>query len=853
MLPKIACRPKNESARKAVGVQGAEITFGGIDLADLCLVTKEDWKRDKDWVNKCLKSGLPILTQANSEISGGDGVIVRLTYDLDFAAGLRRAIVKAQSMPMMTKGGRFVWPRFPRSASRTLKVKVDGGMGDMYVAMPALRELKKRGYTLYIDPNQQDKCKDVLRLCPDMESELSSGVEYQEIVITYHTKYAPSGDGIIARQFQYGDSCGVVINDCSVTLRLDPNISGKYLAWKRGLGKPVVALGLFATTKMKSMEPERAKRIAELLSKSYHVAVIHWHQTCGDMPGVTDWGGKLSTTEMVHLMSIMDGAICIDSGIAHTACALKVPTLAMQGVCGVGNHIRYALYGGRVQEECLGLKCSPCWPEFTCQTPGKDHYADCLKFSPDEIADKFTRFMCEGRSGENVKLQRRAMIFGASGGIGDRLAMLPALQSIEGHTLKLDPGMDRSGQEIFSLSPLFSANFDPIFSEVRLRPCDPKTDSAEDRALPIQDWHAKCAGVKVKDYRVQIRLGAAPLRQYQSWVYSQGRPVIGVSLMSAFEVQSRTMPEKHRERLIAALSEKYHVALIHSAKSVGDSTHVTDWGGKLSVREMIHLIAALDGMVAVDSGPAHIACVTGTPLVALMGIVSPGKRYALYGGNAVREMYLEADCAPCWEKGSYGCQNPPKCLEFKPEDILPALQEVCGYMASPPADGYWADWSVVCRYDRPFTEIDAKAYMKELVEIHKARYDVLKGLGIQPKKVAEIGVRSGNGARDLLMAFPDAVYTGFDAENCQHGGGPQVLTTYARSLTGRISPQSRVVAPCDTQTLTTPLPDAPFDVLYVDGDHTIQGVVRDLDLAMKSISKNGVVTGGARRWRVRRL
>jgi predicted O-methyltransferase YrrM len=35
--------------------------------------------------------------------------------------------------------------------------------------------------------------------------------------------------------------------------------------------------------------------------------------------------------------------------------------------------------------------------------------------------------------------------------------------------------------------------------------------------------------------------------------------------------------------------------------------------------------------------------------------------------------------------------------------------------------------------------------------------------------------------------------------------------------------------------------DAPFDVLYVDGDHTIQGVVRDLDLAMKSISKNGVI------------
>jgi hypothetical protein len=40
-------------------------------------------------------------------------------------------------------------------------------------------------------------------------------------------------------------------------------------------------------------------------------------------------------------------------------------------------------------------------------------------------------------------------------------------------------------------------------------------------------------------------------------------------------------------------------------------------------------------------------------------------------------MYLDLDCGPCWEKGSYGCDK-PKCLEFTPEDILPALREVCG-------------------------------------------------------------------------------------------------------------------------------------------------------------------------------
>lgn len=841
MLPRIVCCAKSEVARKTKVVPGAVLIFEDFSTGDMCLVTKQDTKQDPDWGRRCLESGLPIITQANADMVMDGRFVLKMPFDLDTESGLKWAVSQAQQAPMITPAGRFVWPRIPRTANRTLGFKVDGGMGDMFIAMPALRELAKKGFVLYVQQSQTEKCKRVLLLSPDVKGELPSGKAHQELVITYHTRYAPSGDAIIPRQDQYADSCGVACNgDYSVNLRLHDDLCRRYQAWKADIHRPVVAVALNATTRMKSVEPDRAKHIVQILSETCHVAVIHNERTVGDGPNVTDWGGRLNVTELVHLVSVMDGALCVDSGVAHIAGALKIPLVALQGACGIGNHIRYALYGGLVKELCLNLKCSPCWPDFTCQHGREDHYSECLRFDPAMVCCEFKKFI--GDKCREAVPKQMPLVFGASGGIGDRIAMLPALQAIEHRPLRLDPQMDKAGHELFAMSPLFKADFGPVAGEVRLRPCDPKQDREADRLLPIQDWHAKCANVTIKDYRVRLTLDEGLLRRYQSWVYSQDRPVIGVSLISAFDVQSRTMPELHRRRLIEALAEKYHIALIHSSPTLGGQTHITDWGGKLSIKELVHFIAALDGMVAVDSGPAHIACITGTPLAALMGIVPPGSRYAKYGGNAVREMYLNLSCAPCWQKGSYGCEKPPKCLEFTPDDILPALQDVCGFMADPKVP-YW-DWSVVCRYDRPFAEADAKAYMTDLAAIHKAKYDLFRNLGINVRKAAEIGVRGGNGARDMKMVWPNAFYHGFDAENGQAGGGPPVLTTYARSLLRRFwGDSSAISAPVDTQTIPSgnSLPGSPYDVIHVDGNHSQQGVQHDLDIALASLAPGGAI------------
>lgn len=73
-----------------------------------------------------------------------------------------------------------------------------------------------------------------------------------------------------------------------------------------------------------------------------------------------------------------------------------------------------------------------------------------------------------------------------------------------------------------------------------------------------------------------------------------------------------------------------------------------DLTGRLGLKELAAILARADLMVAVDSGPMHIAAALGTPLVALFGPSDP-RRTGPYGGRAaiLRE---DLPCAPCLKR-----------------------------------------------------------------------------------------------------------------------------------------------------------------------------------------------------------
>ena len=835
MRPRVVFRKGSLLTLKIPTSPECDIAVGILDDADFTVCDDRD-ALDTDWLKRCQDTGTHIIVPNQAQVPEGITVI-RVPINISDAYSFEKVIRRIQKQLPNTRGKIVDWPRVPKSA-KTIGIGIDlfGGIGDMVGSFSVLEELTNQGCRIYVSDRQRSPEKEIL-----LESAAILGIAPPACTVI-SVSWDNINDLHTPRQKQYAKGLGVVLKTTLVNFRSDEPLRAKYREWKAGFGRPMVVLGCTTREKMKSLPVEKVKQLAEALSANYEVSIIHKTQTAGDLEHVHDWGGKLSIHEMVNLIAVADGAICIDGGVAHICCGLRIPTVVMQGVCGIGNHIQYPLYftkgeqkAGKIKELSKNLRCQPCWPSFSC---GTNRYTDCMNFSIEEIVTEFEKVV----KVKNVT-ETGTLTVHAGGGIGDVLAMLPALQAKreEGYTLKMGGETKGHGKELFAMSPIFGNAVDDVVGDIKMRPCDPTTDTQEDRDLPIQDWHAKCAAAKVKDYRVQLRLDEQLLRQYQSWVYSQKRPVIGVSFNSAnTKVSSRTMPEAPQRRLIEALGERYHVAVIHSGRTCGDATNVTDWGGKVNTKEMIHLIAALDGIVAVDSGPAHVACVTGTPLVVLMGIVRGEKRYAKYGGNAVRWLDLDLECSPCWEKGSYGCEKPPKCLEFTPDDVLPALRDVCGFLDAP-KDPYW-DWTIFCRGDRPFTEVGAKAYIAEFSEIHRMKYELVKSLPkISPKRIAEIGVREGNGARDMKMAWPEAYYHGFDAENGKYGGGPQVLTAYARTLLERFWPgTSEITAPFDSQQAQE-LPGGPYDFLHIDGDHSVKGCQHDLDLALKALAKGGMI------------
>jgi heptosyltransferase-2 len=109
--------------------------------------------------------------------------------------------------------------------------------------------------------------------------------------------------------------------------------------------------------------------------------------------------------------------------------------------------------------------------------------------------------------------------------------------------------------------------------------------------------------------------------------------------------------------LIKLLSQdKYHIFLIGKGgeeekrgKYLKDLFDVHDFTGKLSVREILFLIANSNVYFGADSGPLHLASLTKTPIVGLYGPNIPDIS-GPYRNENVTIIQLDLDCIPCPQK-----------------------------------------------------------------------------------------------------------------------------------------------------------------------------------------------------------
>jgi Methyltransferase domain len=114
-------------------------------------------------------------------------------------------------------------------------------------------------------------------------------------------------------------------------------------------------------------------------------------------------------------------------------------------------------------------------------------------------------------------------------------------------------------------------------------------------------------------------------------------------------------------------------------------------------------------------------------------------------------------------------------------------------------------------------------------------YRIKRGVAAftQPKSICEIGVRAGYSAAAFLQAVPTARFVGFDLDEGSEGGIAG-FSAFARITLSQYHDAKLVIA--DSQKFIT-LPEGPYDLVHIDGDHTTFGALHDIETAIYSRSK----------------
>lgn len=98
--------------------------------------------------------------------------------------------------------------------------------------------------------------------------------------------------------------------------------------------------------------------------------------------------------------------------------------------------------------------------------------------------------------------------------------------------------------------------------------------------------------------------------------------------------------------------------------------------------------------------------------------------------------------------------------------------------------------------------------------------------GARPSLIAEIGVRAGYSALAMLLGAPGARYIGFESDGGNYGG---VKGITARAVPSVLAGFEYEIRDVDTQGLL--VIEDEVDLFHVDGDHSYDGAMHDIDLA----------------------
>lgn len=111
---------------------------------------------------------------------------------------------------------------------------------------------------------------------------------------------------------------------------------------------------------------------------------------------------------------------------------------------------------------------------------------------------------------------------------------------------------------------------------------------------------------------------------------------------------------------------------------------------------------------------------------------------------------------------------------------------------------------------------------------------------VNPKSIVEIGVSRGYGAWGMLKASPEAEYTGVDSYSSgYHGCGKNAEKEFHEWALKVLAPFKAEIVVSDSRAKGLRIPCA--DLYHVDGNHTRDYVVNDLELCLREGCPDSVI------------
>jgi heptosyltransferase-2 len=194
------------------------------------------------------------------------------------------------------------------------------------------------------------------------------------------------------------------------------------------------------------------------------------------------------------------------------------------------------------------------------------------------------------------------------------------------------------------------------------------------------------SGIKTEFSSPYIYLSLAERLSARELLKGARRPVLGINPGAAFGSAKRWFPDRFAEVANWFLKDTGGSVVIFGGKGEVDIAQEIDklipedkllLAGKTSLRELVSLISECDVFVTNDSGPLHIACAVGTPLVAIFGSTNPkitGPPPQSEGSRAVVVTH-SLSCGPCFERT---CEkNDMRCMyDVTSDDVYLGIKKI---------------------------------------------------------------------------------------------------------------------------------------------------------------------------------